>query len=270
MSNYYQLSMASIYLSNLIEKGTADIASLESTLQEARECLSPESLDSLPLPPLSSPLTIALTCTVLSAISTDRVLRMRLEDAMRIRHVDYPSDEITPLAELLIRAAAQSSVPGSPYSPLTLPSRSRNRIPAPADHSKKTNATITIHLYAHDQSIPDPSKPRGPSWAECTFELTDYDPTLPLHLFATVKLRDKGGKAARPLLDEHLTKTFTFAPTTHESGREWGLALRSRLRSGSRLVSSRTASSRERVCSSERDGKEPEGREGEIQTEDFD
>jgi hypothetical protein len=69
--------------------------------------------------------------------------------------------------------------------------------------------------------VPDPSKPRSPSWPECNFELADYDPSLPLHLSITVKLRDRDGMVVKPWQGEHLTRNFAFRPAVHDSRREW-------------------------------------------------
>ena len=71
-------------------------------------------------------------------------------------------------------------------------------------------AIVTVQVHAHDQSIVGPSKPRSGAWPECAFELADYDPSLPLHLFVTVKLRDRDGRLVKPCPGEHPTKNFAF------------------------------------------------------------
>jgi hypothetical protein len=100
----------------------------------------------------------------------------------------------------------------------------RPTVPAPnpaPDPNLKPNAMITVQVSTHGQSVPDPSKPRSPSWSECNFELADYDPSLPLHLFITVKLHDRDGMVVKPWQGEHLTRNFAFGPAVHDSRREW-------------------------------------------------
>jgi hypothetical protein len=53
-------------------------------------------------------------------------------------------------------------------------------------------------MHTPNQS-PIPQAPPDYVLVEYMFELPNYNPSLPLHRFATVKLRDKDGKFARPL-----------------------------------------------------------------------
>jgi hypothetical protein len=62
--------------------------------------------------------------------------------------------------------------------------------------------TTSIDLYAHGESVPDPRNPRGEAQTQCTFALADYDPSLPLHLFATLKLRDRDSQVASLVEDK--------------------------------------------------------------------
>ena len=76
--------MASTYLLNLIEKDAADITSLESALQDARERLYPTAAAAFRILLGGGPSITELTSTVLCQVSTDTALRTRLEEAIQM------------------------------------------------------------------------------------------------------------------------------------------------------------------------------------------
>ena len=134
--------------------------------------------------------------------------------------------------------------------------------PASATGRNDAIATIPIYIDTHDQSIFGSGSRRGRSWSECTFELTDYDPSLPLHLFTTLSLRNKDSKVARPLQDEAPTKNFAFEPLLRRNQtrlrRQSGLILRPRLKLEGYMVPPRASYSKDRMRELERSGHKQE------------